>query len=93
MTSGAEVVGSVPAWRRDAPGVELGRDRAQGCSAGGLNLGDDRCNPTRTLTSAATLGRNGAGPRLPVTEDYLRDEGPSPAFIAYMRNWDNFVAA
>ena len=32
-------------------------------------------------------------PCLPVTEDCLRDEGLSPAFIAYMRNWDNFVAA
>jgi 2,4-dienoyl-CoA reductase-like NADH-dependent reductase (Old Yellow Enzyme family) len=29
---------------------------------------------------------------LPVTEGYLRDSGLSPAFIGYMRNWDNFVA-
>lgn len=28
----------------------------------------------------------------PVTEDYLRGEGLSPAFIAYMRNWQGFVA-
>ena len=31
-------------------------------------------------------------PDLPVTEEYLRNEGLSPAFIAYMMNWDNFVA-
>jgi 2,4-dienoyl-CoA reductase-like NADH-dependent reductase (Old Yellow Enzyme family) len=31
-------------------------------------------------------------PRLPVTEEYLRNEGLSQAFIAYMTNWDNFVA-
>lgn len=30
---------------------------------------------------------------LPVTEEYLRREGLSPAFIAYMMNWDNFVAS
>jgi 2,4-dienoyl-CoA reductase-like NADH-dependent reductase (Old Yellow Enzyme family) len=30
-------------------------------------------------------------PRLPVTEGYLRHEGLSPAFIAYMMNWDDFV--
>lgn len=32
-------------------------------------------------------------PPLPVTEEYLRVEGLSPAFIAYMKGWDNFVAA
>jgi hypothetical protein len=32
-------------------------------------------------------------PRLPVTEDCLRNEGLSPAFIAYMKGWDNFVAS
>lgn len=32
-------------------------------------------------------------PSLPVTEEYLRVEGLSPAFIAYMKGWDNFVAA
>jgi 2,4-dienoyl-CoA reductase-like NADH-dependent reductase (Old Yellow Enzyme family) len=32
-------------------------------------------------------------PPLPVTEDYLRQEGLSSAFIAYMKGWDNFVAA
>jgi hypothetical protein len=32
-------------------------------------------------------------PHLPVTEKYLREEGLSPAFITYMRNWDGFVAA
>ncbi len=31
-------------------------------------------------------------PGLPVTEEYLRNEGLSPAFIAYMMNWDHFVA-
>ncbi len=30
---------------------------------------------------------------LPVTPDYLRDEGLSPAFVEYMRNWPGFVAA
>jgi 2,4-dienoyl-CoA reductase-like NADH-dependent reductase (Old Yellow Enzyme family) len=33
-----------------------------------------------------------SSPSLPVSEAYLRNEGLSPAFIAYMRNWDNFVA-
>lgn len=29
---------------------------------------------------------------LPVTAEYLRDEGLSPPFIQYMRNWKGFVA-
>lgn len=29
---------------------------------------------------------------LPVSSDYLRDEGLSPAFVTYMRNWAGFVA-
>ena len=29
---------------------------------------------------------------LPVSEDYLREEGLSDAFIGYMRNWKGFVA-
>ena len=28
---------------------------------------------------------------LPVTPDYLRGEGLSPAFVTYMRNWKGFV--
>ncbi|MEP0707669.1 MAG: NADH:flavin oxidoreductase [Parvibaculum sp.] len=31
-------------------------------------------------------------PPLPVTEQHLRDEGLSPAFVTYMRNWKGFVA-
>jgi 2,4-dienoyl-CoA reductase-like NADH-dependent reductase (Old Yellow Enzyme family) len=31
-------------------------------------------------------------PTLPVTEQHLRDEGLSPAFIKYMGNWPGFVA-
>jgi 2,4-dienoyl-CoA reductase-like NADH-dependent reductase (Old Yellow Enzyme family) len=31
-------------------------------------------------------------PALPVTVDYLRGQGLSPAFIGYMRNWDDFLA-
>lgn len=33
-----------------------------------------------------------ASPSLPVTEQHLRDEGLSPAFVTYMRNWKGFVA-
>jgi 2,4-dienoyl-CoA reductase-like NADH-dependent reductase (Old Yellow Enzyme family) len=29
---------------------------------------------------------------LPVTEQYLHDEGLSPTFVKYMRNWKGFVA-
>jgi 2,4-dienoyl-CoA reductase-like NADH-dependent reductase (Old Yellow Enzyme family) len=32
-------------------------------------------------------------PALPVTEQHLRDEGLSAAFIKYMGNWPGFVAA
>jgi 2,4-dienoyl-CoA reductase-like NADH-dependent reductase (Old Yellow Enzyme family) len=31
-------------------------------------------------------------PDLPVSEEYLRKQGLSRAFIGYMRNWDGFVA-
>jgi 2,4-dienoyl-CoA reductase-like NADH-dependent reductase (Old Yellow Enzyme family) len=30
---------------------------------------------------------------IPVSEQYLRDEGLGPAFIRYMRNWEGFVEA
>ncbi len=30
---------------------------------------------------------------LPVTADYLRDQGLGPAFIEYMRSWEGFVVA
>jgi 2,4-dienoyl-CoA reductase-like NADH-dependent reductase (Old Yellow Enzyme family) len=32
-------------------------------------------------------------PPLPVTVEFLRSEGLSPAFVKYMRNWPDFVAA
>lgn len=31
-------------------------------------------------------------PSLPVSADYLVQQGLSPEFISYMRNWDGFVA-
>jgi hypothetical protein len=32
-------------------------------------------------------------PPLPVTAEYLRNEGLGPAFLDYMRSWKGFVAA
>jgi 2,4-dienoyl-CoA reductase-like NADH-dependent reductase (Old Yellow Enzyme family) len=32
-------------------------------------------------------------PSLPTTEDYLRNQGLSPAFVCYMRQWDSSVAS